>query len=126
MLRRWDPTTSVYKYSSLGKQYYNTSQQEVTIHLPVTIYGKRANGTTYTFTGHMPIVSEGVTRTYRPNGNMQQLKQLVLADYQDNGMYEGARVVHQASEEIWTYRNTGNWKVSVLNTNPNAKPIFKP
>ena len=48
MTRRWNPSNSTWSYSQLGREYYNVSRQEVTIHLPISIRGVRANGTTYT------------------------------------------------------------------------------
>ena len=119
MTRRWNPISSSWNYSELGKLYYNVSRQEVTIHLPITVYGQRANGKgEYTFQGHMPITNDNVDSIYRPNGDMEALKQLVLAEFQDNELYQGKRIVYEASEEIWVYNDEGSWRISTMNTNP--------
>ena len=118
MVRRWNPVTSTWQYSALGKEYYRTDREEVVVHVPVTIYGKRYNNTEYTIAGHMPHTSEGVTQIYRPNGDMAEVKRAVLAEYAGNRLYKGALVLHEASEEIWGYRATGPWRISVMNTRP--------
>ena len=119
MTRRFNPATSVWMYSELGKVYYSTPRQEVTIHVPCTIFGTRADGSEYEYTGHMPLTREGIDEVYRPNGDMAALKTLVLEEFADNEMFKGNRIIHQASAEIWTYLPTGNWKVSTMNTSPN-------
>ena len=64
----------------------------------------------------MPVDDES-TQGYQ--GNMQTLKQNVLAQYQDNRMYKGQRVLHEASQEIWVYNPQGQWRVSTLRTRAN-------
>ena len=102
----------------MGRAYFETERQEVIVHVPIRVYGKRVNGTTYEFTGHMPVDDDEVSQTYRQGGNINALKQIVLNRYSENRMHQGARVRHEASEEIWTYNAAGSWRVSVMKTRP--------
>ena len=91
-LRRWNPINSTWKYTGLGRSYFETERQEVIVHVPIKVYGKRVNGTTYEFTGHMPVDDDEVSQTYRQGGNINAIKQIVLNRYSENRMHEGARI----------------------------------
>ena len=106
-VRRWNPVTSSWKYTALGRSFFGSDRQETVVHVPITVHGVRSNGSRYEFTGHMPVDDES-TRGYQ--GNMQALKQSVLATFEENRMYEGARVLHEASQEIWVYNPQGQWE----------------
>jgi hypothetical protein len=122
-LRTWSPVTSSWTLSTLGKSFYSSSREETVVHVPITVHGVRSGnqaGQSYTYTGWMPVDSEEFTRAYRQNGDMQALKNLVLASYEGNRMYNGNRVLSEYSQEIWTYRPGGQWRVSVLRSTPNG------
>jgi hypothetical protein len=122
MTRRWNPVNSTWTYSDLGREYYNVARQEVTVHMPITIRGVRVNGSVYTLdNAYMPITDDGVDQIYRPNGDANAVKQLVLAQFEGNEMIDGELLVHEASQEQWFLRDAP-WRVSTMNTNPGEDP----
>ena len=43
-LRRWNPITSQWKYTGLGRSYFETERQEVIVHVPIKVYGNGLTG----------------------------------------------------------------------------------
>ena len=118
MTRRWNPVSSNWAYSQLGREYYNVSRQEVTIHIPVRVVGVRQNGSRYELANaYMPLTDDGIDQIYRPNGDMNALKQQVLSQFEGNERIDGELLVHEASQEQWFLRDAP-WRVSTMDTNP--------
>jgi hypothetical protein len=55
-VRSWLPTTSTYKYTSLGRQFFARRQSEYLVSLPIILKGVRANNRgSYEIRGTMPV-----------------------------------------------------------------------
>ena len=99
-LRSWDVAKGRWNYTRLGRSYYDRDREEVVVHLPITVRGRRKNGSTYEVRGTLPVEIPGL----RDGPN---LRQEVLAHY---GGQEGEEflVTTQSDEEIF-YRPDGQW-----------------
>ena len=53
ILRRFDPASGDFEFSKLGLSYYSTMKRNYVVQVPITISGKRANGSTYTVQSFM-------------------------------------------------------------------------
>ncbi len=57
--RRWD-ASGVFKFTALGNAFYKTLRRNYVVSIPITIIGKRKNGTPYTYKTHMPMEKIGL------------------------------------------------------------------
>jgi len=119
-VRRWDPIRDVWKITSLGRSYFSIPKQETIFHVLTKVYDRRLNGSAYCSDGTLPVDDDEATALYTQNGNLQEIKNLVLQRYQGNRTYEGALVISEYSQEIAVLRG-GPWRVSTFNTTPNAE-----
>ena len=105
-VRTWLPTTSTYKYSKLGRSFYNRRKTEVLIHLPVIIQGVRGNGTSYEIRGTMPVSALGVQNVFVNQAlseadKLRTIKSETLKQFASHRYDNGKLVVYEVSSEIY-------------------------
>ena len=110
-LRIWNTISKKYRYTHLGKTYYDTSREEIILHLPIVIRGRRKDGSTYEIRGHMPVDLPDL----REGPNM---KQIVLDHYQITGPGD---VVSIQSDEVWELVDC-EWQMSKMTTEGGQTP----
>jgi len=111
-LRIWNTVEKKYRYTQLGKTYYNTAREEVIVHMPVRIEGRRKDGSTYRIFGHLPVDIPGLVEG-------PDMKQQVFEHY---GIDADGGVVSIQSDEMWFYDPSGEWQVSKMTTEAGQIP----
>ena len=66
-----------YRYTHLRRSYYNAPKEELIVHMPIRIEGRRKDGSTYSIRGHMPVNIDGLV-------DGPDLKQKVFEHYDIN------------------------------------------
>ena len=120
-LRTLDPITGDYKYTALGRKYYRSQKKEYVVSIPVTVRGKRLNGSEYIIRGFMPATALGVPKIMQ-NASLTQrqrvskIKSEVLKNFADHRYLNGELVLNEVSDELYTYARDREWRISELNT----------
>ena len=60
--RIWNAISGEYRFTKEGNAFYKNLRRNYVVSIPVTVIGKRKNGTTYTVRSHMPIEKLGMTK----------------------------------------------------------------
>ena len=80
--------------------------------IPVTVIGKRKNGTTYTVRSHMPIEKLGMTKKQLPlNLTHAERKARINKMVEDELPPNEESLMHHSQEEYY-YDDSGAWAVS--------------
>ena len=111
-LRSFDVVKKQWKYTTLGKTYYDTPKEELVVHMPVRIEGRRKDGSSYRIFGHLPVDIPGLEEG-------PDLKQKVLDHY---GVDEDGGVVSIQSDEMWFFYPPGEWQISRMVTEAGKDP----
>ena len=61
--RVWNAISGEYRFTKEGNEFYKQLRRNYVVSIPVTIIGKRKNGTTYTLRSSMPIEKLGMTKS---------------------------------------------------------------
>jgi len=112
-VRRYNPVDNEWKLSALGKSYFARLKRNFVVQIPVTIKGKRKDGSYYNIKSMLPVSKMGVDRVEMPlNLTAEQrnskIKEIVSAKLNlDEPLYE-------VSQEEWSYDSSaeGQWIVN--------------
>ena len=109
--RRWERGSNEWKFAALGKKYYKTLRRNYVADIPITIHGKRKNGTTYTMKSHMKMEQLGLTPVQIPlDLTLEQRR--ALAKRMILSHIRGHNQLYEVSDETWTYDAEGSWRIS--------------
>ena len=60
--RRWDPVNQDYRFTALGKIYYQRLMRNYVVQVPVRVSGQRKDGSQYQIRSSLPIAKLGIDR----------------------------------------------------------------
>ena len=120
-LRTLNPVTGDYKYTAMGRKYFRNEKKEYVVSIPITVRGRRLNGSEYTIRGFMPASALGVPQimqnaTLTQSQRVAKIKSQVLKNFADHKYLDGELVLYEVSDEIYTYAREREWRISELNT----------
>ena len=115
-VRKYDPATSKYVYTTLGKRFFKDSKVEYVVKLPAKFVGVRANGRPYERDGFFPIHNPiKVKQTLTQAQKDAYIKIKVRAEHVGEG-----GVIAEYSEERVTLREGAEWGIVEMTTTANT------
>ena len=78
--RIWDEASGEYNFTKQGDTFYKEIYRNYVVQVPVTIVGKRANGTQYTISSQLPLEKLGLTRKTLPLNLTHKLRIAKIKD----------------------------------------------
>jgi len=112
-VRRYSPVDNEYKFTALGKSFYSRLKRSYVVQIPVTIKGRRKNGTHYNVKSTMPVSKMGLDRitiplNLTPAQRDSKIKEIVKRQLNlDEPLYE-------VNQEEWKYDapSEGAWVIN--------------
>ena len=122
--RTWDPAELAWRYTRLGLTFFRRRRVEYVVDLPVTVVGRRQNGTYYERSMTMPVSSLGIGRLHLPahldSADAERLVKSRVLDALNPRRTADGLELYQYSEEIWFLDESGDWKISSMEAVPIA------
>ena len=116
LARKWNPATSDFTYTRLGRSYFSGTRESFVIHIPVLIRGQnKKTGRAYTREAWLPhqaldnIGDLKVPVALSEAEKHARLKQMVLNKID-------AQKIIELSDEVYEYKQDGEWRISKLTT----------
>ena len=117
--RRWHEGSGEYRFTALGNSYYRTLRRNYIVNIPVSIRGRRADGSTYEVKSSMPISRLGLTEKTLPLNMTSPVRRARV-----RAMVEAElpAVLYEQSEETWTLDAAGSWIIheETVGTHPDT------
>ena len=111
--RRWDTAKGEWRYSALGKAFYNTRVSQHIVKVPATFTGRRANGTPYSRIGYYPLNDPiRLPMALSVEQRDRRIKEHVRTQYPTN-------ILADFSEETVSIRDA-DWQILEMVTEPGA------
>ena len=108
--RRWDPASNEFKFTALGKKYYATLRRNYVVDVPITIKGKRRNGTTYQIKSHMKMERLGLRPVEVPL-NLTLAERRAFIQRRVAAAIQKDQPLIEVSDEQWFFDDAGSWGV---------------
>ena len=112
-VRRWSAVDGEYKFTAMGRSFYSRVKRNFVVQIPVTIRGRRKNGTQYNIKSTLPVAKLGVdpvkmSLNLTPAQRTARIKDIV------RGQLNLEEPLYEVSQEIWTYDSSaeGQWIVN--------------
>ena len=130
LVRRWSPGTNQWVYTDLGRRYYATERSQYVVEVPVTVFGRRSNGTRYRIEDEwMPMMNVDIRAVtldaMDADEVVRAVRAVVLARF-DGQQVDGLPLVYTFSEQEWALDDTREWRVSEMVTQPPAEGARNP
>ena len=94
--RRFDASGGDFRFTAVGRSFYSKRPSQYVVHIPVTIEGRRKNGTTYELKSFMPTEKLGIQNLSLPQTLTQRQR-----DARVKEVVPG-QVLYEVSDEQWT------------------------
>ena len=112
-VRRYSPVDNEYKFTALGKSFYSRLKRSYVVQIPVTIKGRRKNGTHYNVKSTMPVSKMGLDQitiplNLTPAQRDSKIKEIVKRQL------NLAEPLYEVSQEKWKYdaASEGAWVIN--------------
>jgi hypothetical protein len=109
--RKFSPGTGEWKFTKVGTAFYRAMpRRNYVVSVPVTIHGKRKNGTTYTLKSHMPVSKLGLKPSQVPMSLSEDERRALVKGLVKKDLPSGA--LYEMSDETWSLDDGGSWLIS--------------
>ena len=115
VVRSYDPATSEYSYTSLGKRFFKDTRREYIVKVPAKFEGVRSNGRRYERMGYFPVHDPVSVRLTWNRVQRDAYIKMVLVN-----RFTADNVIAEFSEEKISYRPHGQWLITEMTTTPDA------
>ena len=100
--RRYSIVDKDFKFTNLGKSFYSKIKRSYVVQLPVTVKGKRKNGTYYNIKSTLPIAKLGMDRIEMPLSLTAAQRTAKIKDIVKRRL-DLDEPLYEASQEEWKY-----------------------